>query len=261
MAYRQITGVILIVASLIGCSGAPTNTALTPTPIGVDPVPTKPKIRQTPKIRVNQVSLADYEFPASIDPTKRYLFYLHGKIVEDQGIPAISPKYGEYKYLPILEKLSEHDFVVISEQRPKDTDGVKYARKVTDQITILLNEGVPAKNITVIGASKGAGIAIFVSYFVKNPEINFIIMAICHPDVVKNLRQDQIYMTGNVLSIYDSVDEFAGSCRELYLFSEGKGISRYDEVVLDIGTGHGILYEPLDEWISPAVIWANHDAD
>jgi 2-polyprenyl-3-methyl-5-hydroxy-6-metoxy-1,4-benzoquinol methylase len=47
----------------------------------------------------------------------------------------------------------------------------------------------------------------------------------------------------------------------LYLFSEGKGISRYDEVVLDIGTGHGILYEPLDEWISPAVIWANHDAD
>jgi len=36
------------------------------------------------------------------------------------------------------------------------TDGVDYAGKVTEQITALLNAGVPAKNITVVGASKGA---------------------------------------------------------------------------------------------------------
>ena len=38
--------------------------------------------------------LSQYFFPTSIDPAKRYLFYLHGKIIEDQGIPAVSPDYG-----------------------------------------------------------------------------------------------------------------------------------------------------------------------
>jgi hypothetical protein len=70
-----------------------------------------------------------YAFPISIDPTKQYLFYLHGKIIEDQGIPAISPEFGEYQYEAILDKLSSFGFVVISEQRPKNTDGIAYARK------------------------------------------------------------------------------------------------------------------------------------
>ena len=51
-------------------------------------------------------------------------------------------------------------------------------------------------------------------------------------------------------------NEFTGSCQELFTFSEGKGISRYDKVVLNIGTGHGILYKPLDEWITPLIQWA-----
>jgi hypothetical protein len=81
-------------------------------------------------------------------------------------------------------------------------------------------------------------------------------MAICHPDEVKALKHGQIYLYGNILSIYDSADEFAGSCQDLFSFSEGKGISRHAEIVLSIGTGHGILYQPLDEWIIPTVQWA-----
>jgi hypothetical protein len=189
------------------------------------------------------------------------LFYLHGKIIEDQGIPAVSPAYGEYEYKAILDKLGGYGFVVISEQRPKGTDGVEYARKVAEQVTTLLNAGVPAASITIVGASKGAGIAIFAAHFLENQEINVVIMAICHPDVVKAWKQDQIFLFGNVLSIYDSSDEFAGSCQELFSFSEGKGIARYDEIVLNVGTGHGILYKPLDEWILPIVQWANNNAD
>lgn len=204
--------------------------------------------------------LAGYDFPDLIDPTKRYLFYLHGKIIEDQGIPAISPDYGEYEYEAILEKLSESGFVVISEQRPKNTDGVEYARKIFGQIEAMLEAGVPAKNITVVGASKGAGIAVYVSHFLKNEGINYVLMGICHPDVVRGFQRDQIFLFGNVLSIYDSVDEFAGSCEELFALSEGKGISRYDEIVLNIGTGHGILYKPLDEWMLPTVEWAKNIA-
>jgi len=219
------------------------------------PPPTEAPTHQTPQLNL---LTGKYEFPESIDPAKLYMFYLHGKIIEDQGIPAISSVYGEYEYETILERLSGYGFVVISEQRPKDTEAIRYARKIVEQVLILLNAGVPAKNITIVGASKGAGIAIYASHFLENEEINFVIMAICHPDYVEILKQDRIHLYGNVLSIYDAGDIYAGTCQELFSYSEGKGISRYDEEVLEIGTGHGILYQPLDEWIIPAVHWASN---
>jgi len=108
----------------------------------------------------------------------------------------------------------------------------------------------------VAGASQGAWITVYVSHFLENENLNFVIMAICHPDTVEAFKQDQIFLYGNVLSIYDHADELAGSCRELFSFSEGKGISNYNEIVLNVGTGHGILYKPLDEWITPVIQWA-----
>ena len=72
--------------------------------------------------------------------------------------------------------------------------------------------------------------------------MNFVIMAICDPATVEELKQNEISLYGNVLSIYDSADKLAGSCQELFSFSEGKGISKHEEVVLNVGTGHGILY-------------------
>ena len=151
--------------------------------------------------------------------------------------------------------MSGYGFVVISEQRTKNMDGVAYARKIANQVNSLLGAGVPAKNITLVGASTGAGITVFVSHFLENEELTFVIMAICHPDNVEGYKENQIVLSGNILSVYDSVDEYAGSCQELFSFSEGRGISRYDEVILNIGTGHGILYKPLDEWILPVVQW------
>jgi len=47
-----------------------------------------------------------------------------------------------------------------------------------------------------------------------------------------------------------------GSCAKLFALSEGKGLGRHSEIVLHVGTGHGILYKPLDEWILPTVQWA-----
>jgi len=201
--------------------------------------------------------LTGYQFPSAIDPQQQYMFYLHGKIIEDQGIPAISPEFGEYQYTTILKELSQHGFVVISEKRAKNTDAIAYARKIVDQVTNLINAGVPAKNITVVGASKGAGITIYVSHFLANEEVNFVILAICHPDVLENLLQNQIPLKGNILSIFDAADEFAGSCQEMFSFSEGQGLTKHDEIVVNVGTGHGILYQPLDEWLLPTVQWAN----
>jgi hypothetical protein len=248
------TGIFILAGiSLIGCGSARLEASRTSTP---SPIPdatmtntSVPKPSETPEQK-------GYEFPESIDPAKRFIFYLHGKIIEDQGIPAISPEFGEYEYQAILETLSQHGFVVISEQRPNNTDGIAYARKITEQVNRLLNAGVPAKNITVVGASKGAGITIYVSNYVKNKEVNYVIMGICHPDEVEILIQAKISLSGNVLSIYDSVDNYAGSCQKLFSFSEGKGLGRFEEIVLHVGTGHGVLYQPLDEWVLPTVRWA-----
>ncbi len=55
-----------------------------------------------------------------------------------------------------------------------------------------------------------------------------------------------------------SNDTMAGSCKRLFTLSEEKGLARHDEIVLEVGTGHGVLYKPLDAWIIPAVDWAKY---
>jgi hypothetical protein len=242
--FRIKTNLFLsTLALLVACSSA--APASTPTSVLVS--------TQTPP--GTSPEIASYAFPVSFDPSKQYLFYLHGKIIEDQGIHATSSDYGDYEYLAILEKLSGYGFVVISEQRPVNTDSQEYARKIAEQARALLNAGVPAKNITIVGASKGAGIAIYVSHFLEKEEINYVLLGICHPDTVKAMETAGIFLRGNVLSIYDASDELAGSCQELFSFSEGKGLAWHSEIVLHVGTGHGILFQPLDEWVLPTVQW------
>jgi hypothetical protein len=176
--------------------------------------------------------------------------------LKTRAFHAVSPDFGEYKYEAILQKLGSYGFTVISEQRPKNTDAVKYAGKVIEQVAALLNFGVPAKNITVVGASKGSGIVIVISHRLENEEINFAILGTCSPGDIKFLRQNDIFLHGNVLAIRDSLDDLSGSCQELFAFSSGRGLARHAEIVLHVGTGHGILYQPLDEWLLPVVQWA-----
>jgi hypothetical protein len=137
-----------------------------------------------------------------------------------------------------------------------NTEGQAYARKLKGQVEGLLNAGVPPDHITVVGASKGAGIAIFVSDLLKNEAIKYVILAICDPDMVAYFTHNQIKLSGNVLSIYDEADEYAGSCQDLFTFSEGLNLPKVEEIRLNVGTGHGILYQPLDVWVLPTVRWA-----
>jgi hypothetical protein len=155
--------------------------------------------------------LAGYDFPLSIDPAKNYLFYLHGKIIEDQGLPAVSPEFGKYEYEAILKKLESYGFVVISEQRSRDTVSAEYASRVTDQIKTLQDAGVPAENITVVGASKGAGIAAIVSSLLKDCKMNFVLLGFCAPDTVRELVQNRTGLYRNVLAIRDSTDDLSVS--------------------------------------------------
>ncbi len=93
-------------------------------------------------------------------------------------------------------------------------------------------------------------------HLIDNPEIRYVIMAICNPEEIAVLKQRGISLAGRVLSIFDSADTLAGSCQELFDFSKGMGLTEFREVVLHVGTGHGILYKPLDEWVKPVMDWS-----
>jgi hypothetical protein len=178
---------ILIGLSLASCRGSSPSDGEEPAPLTASSTSTP---TSTPPENVEQtvgsyVDLSDkYGFPAQIDPAQRYLFYLHGKIIEDQGLPAISPEYGEYQYEQILEALDSSGFVVISEQRPRDTDPAQYARMVVARVKDLLKSGVHPGSITVVGASKGAAITSLVSHLVANSNVNYVLLGGCYPPLI-----------------------------------------------------------------------------
>jgi len=250
MKFNVMRIFLLVAVMFASCAPSPRNVAANPSS-GLEESGTE--VTQTPPVG----DTSEYTFPDAIDPAKQYLFYLYGKIIEEQGLPAISPEYGEYEYEAILQTLAGYGFVVISDVRQKGTDPEEYIQKVVGQITQLLEAGVPAERITVVGASMGAAMMVEISFFLRNPEVNFVLLGTCAPDMVDEWVQNQVYLYGNILSIRDEADsEYAGSCEELFANSEGKGIGRHEELILHVGTEHGILYKPLDEWITPTVEWA-----
>jgi hypothetical protein len=254
----------LIGSSIASCSGSAPQAHPEPTPAITSPVPIAtmsptPPVVESPQ-PASSTSSDSYEFPTEIDPTKKYMFYLHGKILEDQGLPAISPVYGEYRYEEILKVLESYGFVIVSEQRPKNADGWQYAQRGARQIAELISSNVPPGHITVVGASKGATIATGISNLVGISEVNYVLLGTCHPSLIDEWKQQGVTLFGNVLAIYDVADdEYSGSCEDLFARSEGKGLGQHLEIVLHVGTGHGILYEPLEEWVVPTVRWANQE--
>jgi hypothetical protein len=188
---------------------------------------------------------------------QNYVFYLHGKIIENKGPNAFDSLngFGAYKYSDILDSLRKKGFTVLSETRPRNTDSETYALKVKQQIDSLLNLGIQAQRITVIGASKGAAIAMLVSTSAKNSELNFVFMAACSDNFLNTNPQLGFY--GNILSIYEKSDTFAGSCVKFR--SRPGNIGHYKEIEINTGLRHGFLYRPVKEWLYPATRWANGD--
>jgi len=188
--------------------------------------------------------------------TQQYLFYLHGAIVEDQGANAVSPQFGKYEYDNIVSTFRKEKFIVISEVRARNTDPETYAHKVVTQIDSLIKRGVKPGNITVIGASKGCLIAIYVSSFLKNKDVNFVFLAGCFSSL--SAGESGINFCGNILSVYENSDDIGRSCAELKKRST-LTIPHYKEIELHTGLHHGFIYKPLKEWVEPAIKWAHND--
>jgi hypothetical protein len=193
--------------------------------------------------------------PAEIDPAARYLFYLHGAIIERAGVRPTHPEFGLYEYREILEVFAGRGFVVISEARAAGTNVMEYAATVAEQVRVLLAAEVPQSNIMIVGFSKGGGIAVVASSILAEEGVNFVFMGTCGPWLNE---RPEIVPQGRMLSLHEASDDMVGSCEEL--FSRAGDGSDSHEIVISIGGGHGAFYRPRPEWVEPTIDWANSSA-
>ena len=186
----------------------------------------------------------------------RYLYYMHGKIIEDSGPEGVSPRFGPYDYAGIIRAFERAGLSVVSEVRPKGTDVSSYAEKVVSDVRSKLAAGVPASSITIVGASKGSVIAMLVSSRLRNDEIRYVFLANCNDWMERTFAPR---FTGEVLSIYDASDDIGQSCRPIA--QRSPALKRFEEMRLETGLGHGVVYRPLAVWINPATRWAKSTAE
>ena len=187
------------------------------------------------------------DVPAKPDPKSRYVFYLHGRILEVQGRNAVSPDFGRYEYDAILAALAARGATVIGEIR-RDGAGQEFVERVAGQVRALTAAGVPAKNVAVVGASKGGNLTLRVSAALGDPEVSYVVLAGCggSAELAAALR-------GRILSIYDAKDRFEPSCGPT--FAKALRLAAKREIVVKLGLDHGLLYKPYPEWVDPALAW------
>lgn len=189
------------------------------------------------------------QFPLTIQADQKYVFYSHGLIVEGTNPRPVNSRWGTYEFPMIKASLADKSYHLIAYQRPKNTDPQAYAKKLASEVNQLIAKGVPAKNISLIGFSRGGAITILASHLLANNDITFIILAGCsryfqnHPDVVA---------FGNIFSIFETSDS-VGSCQ--FLIDRSKDVTSFTEQSISTGKEHGAFYSPLPQWIIPVKQW------
>ena len=82
----------------------------------------------------------------------RYLIYLHGRIVQErQSARPRNSRFGYYELEKILQAFRRRGFIATGEILPKSASVSDSADRVVSQIRRLLESGVPAECITVVG--------------------------------------------------------------------------------------------------------------
>jgi pimeloyl-ACP methyl ester carboxylesterase len=190
--------------------------------------------------------------PADPDSSGRYVLYLHGRIVQEQGPRPTHPRFGTYEHHRILEALSVPGTTVLGPIRPPGTTVDEAAATARTSLDALLDAGVPASRITVVGFSMGGAAAIRIAARQPHDDLRFVLLAACGPWLDAWLAdQPAVALHGTVLSIYEASDDIGGTCDSL----RSHGLGGLTELELAIGGGHGAFYRPYPEWIDPTLAW------
>lgn len=189
------------------------------------------------------------EFPDKVDPNQKYVFYSHGYIVEGGNERPVHPRWGVYDFPSVKEGLGDKSYNLIAYHRHKDSNSLEYAKNLANEVNSLIEVGVPAENITLVGFSRGGAITIIASNELKNEKVNFVILAGC-AGLIKSNPKIQLY--GRVLSIYETSDQ-VGSCN--FLRERSNGVESFSEIAISTGKEHGAFYLPKEEWMVPLKQW------
>jgi len=185
---------------------------------------------------------------------QKHIIFLHNRFLETNELDAEHPEYGRVEYKEILKKFKDNSFITLSEKRSTNVNASDYAHYINSQINNLLEDNVPARNITVVGASKGGYIAQYVSTIANNPELNFVFIGSFRESDVEQIPD--INWCGNILNIYEKSDH-AGESAILRKENSNCSITHYKDLELNTGLQHGFLFKALDEWMTPAMDWAD----
>lgn len=165
------------------------------------------------------------DVPAKIDPGARYLFHMHGWVVDELG-PAGAVRTG-YGWRWTVEALADRGFVVISEARAHDTD-----------VSGLCIDGCPPggeapSSRRSFGAHRRdryveggeGGITVLTTAAIADPNVRFVVLA-GSPRSWENYIPPLFQAfgrapQGRVLSMYDRYDSDVWSCSRYFQNSPG----------------------------------------
>lgn len=194
------------------------------------------------------------DFPVQIKANKKYVFYSHGLIVEGDNPTPVHRRWGKYDFPAVKQALQDEAYNLIAYHRAKDTNPREFAIKLATDIDKLVKQGVPYKNITILGFSRGGEITALTSNIVASNEMNTIILAAC----AGMLKADaSIKLYGNVYSIYETSDG-VGSCQ--FVIDRSPNVQHFSELAISTGLEHGAFYRPIPQWIKPVKSWLKNTA-
>ncbi len=199
---------------------------------------------------IGLVVLNSCHINTSKDSSEKHIFYIHGRIIEQQGKEAYSERFGKYEFDSIIDAIQVKNSIVHYEVRKENVDVRIYAKKISKQVDSLIHLGIKPIDITVIGASKGAIIASNISDINTN-EINYVFLA-GNNEYQENNNDWKFH--GKVLCIYDLSDGIAGKNYD-YWKSKENYTTTFEQLEIKTNLGHGFLYRPLDEWTIPTRKW------
>lgn len=194
-----------------------------------------------------------WRFPNKISASEKYLFYVHGKIIETDGVSPISPRFGHYQFHRIVTRLAKGKANVIARVRRGETDPNADAFRLSNEIRYMLKNGVPADHISVAGFSKGGYITLLTANRLQNTDIRYVVMAGCTHGIVNGSNTDADGLQGTIMSMSDAADDLGFSCRPL--FERNPQLAANMDVIFETGKGHGLFYRADSGWIEPLLKW------
>lgn len=189
------------------------------------------------------------DLPKQINANEKYVFYSHGLIVEGTDPRPINARWGLYDFPSIKTDLASEHYNLIAYHRAKNTNPRVFAKKLADDVNLLVKKGVKPENISLVGFSRGGEITILASSYLKLSTINIILLASCN-NFMKG--HAEFYVVGNLHSIYETTDG-NGSCQ--FLMEQSDQVKTMQEIAISTGKEHGAFYQPMAEWIMPVKAW------